>query len=76
MKIPLDDKDLNLLEQKGVQGVPNHNYTEDEAFALLEQVRDLEIYYAQDSDEKAASRKLANRYASIADKIQSAIPEV
>ena len=51
------------------------DYYDDEVFRILEKIRDVELYYAQDSDISMRADELANIYGDIADKIQDMLPE-
>ena len=75
MRIQLNSKQQQMLEQVGIAIIPTKDYSDDEAFELLDKVYDVEIQYAQDADTSHAARQLANEYAAIADEIQSQIPE-
>lgn len=75
MRIQLNDAEMKLLEQAGISIDPAADYTEDQAFDILEKVYDAEIYHAQSADTDKAARKLAAEVAAIADKIQGQIPE-
>lgn len=73
MRIQLNDAEMVLLERAGISIAPTADYTEDQAFELLEKVHDAEVYHAQGADR--AARKFAGEIAAIADKIQNQIPE-
>lgn len=75
MRIQLNSEQQQLLEKHGVAINPEKEYSEEEAFELLDQVYDIEVQYAQDADTNATAEKLANEYAAIADAIQNQIPE-
>lgn len=75
MKIQLNSEQLQILEKNGIAIIPEKEYSEEEAFDLLDQVHDIEVYYAQDADTNVTAKKLANEYAVIADVIQNQIPE-
>lgn len=75
MKIQLNSEDRQMLAQVGISIIPEKDYSEDEAFDLLDQIHDIEVRYAQDADRNATAKQLANQYAAIADAIQNQIPE-
>ncbi len=68
MKINLNNKDIKLLKRQGIIYTTDAEYTEDQAFALLDSVHDVEICFAQNN-----SLYEADVYAKLADKIQSQI---
>ena len=70
MKIKLDNTDIGLLNSAGIKFEPEKEYSDDEAFDLLDRVYDKEVFFVQDGD----SRKAA-AYANLADKIQEQIPD-
>ena len=63
------------LIDKGIVIDPFMDYYDDEVFRILEKIRDVELYYAQDSDISMRADELANIYGDIADKIQDMLPE-
>lgn len=71
MKIVLSKNDEAFLREKGI--VLKDEYTEEEAFSLLDAVYAIEVFYAQGEENKGFAR-LANIYAGIADRIQAQIP--
>lgn len=75
MRIQLNNEQQQMLAQMGITVIPDKDYSEDEAFALLDQVYDVEVRYAQDTDTDTTARRLANEFAAIADAIQQQIPE-
>lgn len=75
MKIAIGTNEVVILNQRGISVDPHREYTEDEVFDILEQVRDVEVFYAQDADTNKKSLRLANEYGDLADKIQNMIPE-
>lgn len=75
MKISLSEKEIEMLTDEEIDFNQNHEYTEDEAFELLEQVRDVEVYYSQDLKHNEASYQKYIRYGDLADKIQDMISE-
>ena len=46
MKFRLSKAEIQSLSERGIRVDPSHDYTEDEAFELLERVRDLEVRYS------------------------------
>lgn len=72
MKFNLTEKDIQLLTKENISVDTSLDYTEDEAFYLLDQVRDIEVKYSQDYGE---NEKLFFLYGDLADKIQQQIPE-
>lgn len=75
MKFALQKDDIQLLSQADINFFPEKEYSEDEAFSLLDLIREKEIFYSQDADKNKASKKLAVSYGELADKIQNIIPE-
>lgn len=71
MKFDLTEQEIALLKKKGI--AVEKVYTEEEALTLLDQVRDIEISYAQFTD--GAEKSLYFQYGDLADKIQAQIPE-
>lgn len=70
----LNKDERKLLQDFNIDFRSDFDYSDEEAFALLDQVHDAEIFYAQDSDTNGRPRYMANFYADLADKIQSLIP--
>lgn len=75
MKIILDSNETKYLMDKGIIINSLVEYDDDEVFEILDKIRDVEIFYAQDSDISAQADELANIYGNIADKIQDMLPE-
>lgn len=73
MKFDLTQKEIKLLEDKGIQFDKTREYTDDEALELLERVRDIEISYSQFTG--GIEKKRYFQYGDLADKMQSQIPE-
>lgn len=73
MKIKLTEAEVRLLEDENILFNPLQDYTDDDALDLLEQVRDIEVSYAQRYD--TTGEKLYFLYGNLADKIQGQIPE-
>lgn len=74
MIFQLNKDERKLLQDFNIDFRSDFDYSNEEAFALLDQVYDAEIFYAQDADSNSLSRYKANLYADLADKIQSLIP--
>lgn len=74
MIFQLNKDERKLLQDFNIDFHSDFDYSNEEAFALLDQVYDAEIFYAQDSDTNRLSPYKANLYADLADKIQSLIP--
>lgn len=72
MKIEMTEVEQALLAAETIPFDPNRDYTEDEALNLLDQVREIEIFYSQ--SENKASEALYYRYKILGDKIFSMIP--
>ena len=72
MRFRLSETEIQILRDREMFVDPSHDYTEDEAFELLDRVRDLEVCNAQDYGE---DEKLFFLYGDLADKMQSQIPE-
>ena len=70
MKIILNKTEIALLINIGIKFEPEKEYSDDEAFDLLDKVYDREVFFVQGGD----SRKAA-AYADLADKIQEQIPD-
>ena len=75
MKIILNPNETKYLIDKGIIIDSLVEYDDDEVFEILDKIRDVEIFYAQDSDISAQADELANIYGNIADKIQDMLPE-
>ncbi len=75
MKIILDSNETKYLMDKGIIINSLVEYDDDEVFEILDKIRDVEIFYAQDSDISAQADELANIYGNIADKIQDMLSE-
>ncbi len=75
MKIILSPNETKYLIDKGIIIDSLVEYDDDEVFEILDKIRDVEIFYAQDSDISAQADELANIYGNIADKIQDMLPE-
>lgn len=73
MIFKLNSDEIKLLQAFSIDFQVGHHYSEDEAFALVDQIYDAEIFYAQDSDENGISLNKANLYADLADRIQASI---
>ncbi|MBP3493009.1 MAG: hypothetical protein J6J83_00180 [Oscillospiraceae bacterium] len=73
MIFPLTYEEHHLLAQKGISFDPAHNYSTDEALALLDAVRAAENSYAQfyNCDEET----LFFRYGDLADRLFALIGE-
>lgn len=71
MKFNLTHDEIQLLSNKGIEAAGD--YTDEEALDILDQVRDVEISYAQFSN--ITEKTLYFRYGDLADKMQSQIPE-
>ncbi|MCI9292980.1 MAG: hypothetical protein HFF02_06770 [Erysipelotrichaceae bacterium] len=74
MNVLLNDNEIKLLNDKGIDITPNKDYSESEMFELLDKARDVEVFYSQGSSDY--DLVMANQYADIADKIQASIPNV
>ena len=72
MRLSFTEREIVLLKKQGI-AFHQGEYTEDDAFSLLDDVHDAEIFYVQNEDRE--SDRLAGEYARLADKIQNAIPE-
>ena len=73
MKFQLTELEQQLLEDQSILFDPHQDYTLDEALELLEQVRDIEVMYAQDCEN--SQETLYYLYGNLADKIHAQIPE-
>lgn len=69
----LNERDIALLNDGGISYSPSKDYSDDEALAFLDKVRDLEVEYAQDYGNER--EKLFYLYGDLADKIQNQIPD-
>lgn len=72
MKFRLTETETQLLKERDIPVDSSRDYTEEEAFALLERVRDVEVRYSQDYGE---GEKLFLLFGDLADKMQQQIPE-
>ena len=72
MRFRLSETEIQILRDREIFVDPFRDYTEDEAFELLDRVRDFEVCYAQDCGE---DEKLFFLYGDLADKMQGQIPE-
>lgn len=75
MKIILNPNETKYLIDKGIIINPLVEYDDDGVFEILDKIRDVEIYYAQDSGISPEADELADIYGDIADKIQDMLPE-
>ena len=73
MKFDLNNQEIELLKRKNISFSREHDYSDDEALDLLEQVRDAEAGYSQDYGN--VREKFFYKYGNLADKIQNLIPE-
>lgn len=73
MKFKLNAQEIQLLSDKGIPFNADHEYTEDEALDLLDQLREIEVSYAQFTG--GTEQNLFFLYGNLADKIHSMIPE-
>lgn len=73
MKIELTPQEVALLEARNIAFEPDQDYAEDDALALLDAVRDSEVYYSQGED--AETQRLYSQYAALGDKLFALIPE-
>ena len=71
MRIEFTVDEKRLMDSRKIS-YHDGEYSEDEALNLLEDLHDVEIYFAMNGDD--ASRKMAGRYARLADKVQELIP--
>ncbi len=75
MKIELDTKERRLLQDRGIAFKADGEYSEVEAFRLLELVSVAEVFYAMEPERFPNGEALAAQYAHIYDKIFDTIPE-
>ena len=75
MKIRLETYQQQMLALAGIHIDTAQEYSEHEVFEFLDRVYDIEVQYAQDADANLESKRLARKYAAIADTIQHQIPE-
>lgn len=73
MKIELTPQEQELLKARNIAFEPGRDYGEDDALAMLDEVRAAEVYYSQGEDTK--TRDLYSQYATLGDKLFSIIPE-
>ena len=73
MKIKLTPQEVALLEAREIAFAPGQDYAEDDALALLDEVRAAEVYYSQGED--AETQRLYSQYAALGDKLFAIIPE-
>lgn len=72
MRFQLSKTEIQYLQEREILVDLSRDYTEDEAFRLLERVRELEVRYSQDYGK---DEDLFFRYGDLADKMQEQIPE-
>lgn len=72
MKIELTPQEVALLKARDI-ALPGRDYAEDDALALLDAVREAEVYYSQGED--AETQRLYSQYAALGDKLFALIPE-
>lgn len=73
MIIELTPQEQALLKAREIAFTPGRDYTEEEALAMLDAVRDSEVYYSQGED--AETQRLYSQYAALGDKLFALIPE-
>lgn len=73
MKIELTPQEQKLLKARNIAFEPEQDYTEEDALAILDEVRDAEVYYSQGEDTER--RHLYSQYAALGDKLFAIIPE-
>lgn len=70
MIIILNKTEIALLINTGINFEPKKEYSDDEAFDLLDKVYEREVFFVQDGNSQKAAA-----YADLADKIQEQIPD-
>ena len=70
MIIILNKTKIALLINTGINFEPKKEYSDDEAFDLLDKVYEREVFFVQDGNSQKA-----DAYADLADKIQEQIPD-
>lgn len=73
MKIELTPQEVALLKARDIAFEPGRDYAEDDALALLDEVREAEVYYSQGED--AETQRLYSQYAALGDTLFALIPE-
>lgn len=73
MRFVLTEREQVLLRNAKLEFLENYEYTDDEALLLLDQIRAVEVSYAQYSG--GVEEQLYFEYGDIADKIHKAIPD-
>ncbi|NLL91203.1 MAG: hypothetical protein GX222_02140 [Ruminococcaceae bacterium] len=68
MILKLKESEIEALLKEKIEFIENKDLSEDEAFALSDSVRDVQVYYAQNNNVN-----LAEKYAKIADEIDRQI---
>ena len=71
MKFNFTSNEEKLLCQRHIYYNSDKDYSDDEALELLEQVRDAEVYYSQETD--AEGIRLYESYCQLGDKISACI---
>ena len=66
-------QEVALLEARDIAFEPGRDYTEEDALAMLDAVRDSEVYYSQGED--AETQRLYSQYAALGDTLFALIPE-
>lgn len=73
MIIKLSKQDILFLKDESIAFSPDENISEDDAFALLDEVYSVEAGYG--NGESKSDLRFAKIYGGIADRIQRQIPE-
>jgi len=75
MKFFLEDNEKRLLSEAEIEFAPEIDYSDDQAFELLDKIYEKENFFAQDAETNKNAKQLAVAYAHLADKIQATIPD-
>lgn len=73
MKIQLTNREIEKLAEENITVDPQKDYTEEEAFDLLDSIRDVEISYAMRAEKSRQADEKAVKIGDIADKVQDIV---
>ncbi len=73
MKIKLSTDEIALLTDRNIPFAATEDYDDDAALELLDKVRETQVLFAQNKDDRG--KGLYSAFERIADKIYKAIPD-
>ena len=73
MKIQLTNSEIEKLKEENITVDTQRDYAEDEAFGLLDSIRDVEVSYAMRAEISRRDAERAVAIGDIADKVQDMI---